>query len=189
MATRIYPEIQVLFLDTGLLFPETHLFMEEIRERLKLNVRVFRASPQQAAAVRPRAGAGPGDTQRCCSTLKVSLMRRSLVGLDCWIAGLRRDQSAARRGVRVVETHQDGPIKVHPLAHWTTERVHAYMLANDLPFHPLWYKGYTSIGCEPCTRPPAEGGDLRSGRWMGLAKTECGIHTFLTSKEAARSAG
>ena len=110
-------------------------------------------------------------------------MQRSLAGLTCWIAGLRRSQGDTRKDIKIVEEYQSGLIKVHPLAHWSGKQLYAYMTQHSLPFHPLWDKGYTSIGCEPCTRLPLSADDERSGRWAGLEKKECGIHTFMQQKQ------
>jgi phosphoadenosine phosphosulfate reductase len=110
-------------------------------------------------------------------------MQRSLEDVQCWIAGLRRNQASTRKGVKVVEQYSEGLVKVHPLANWTSKEIYQYMQKHGLPFHPLWEKGYKSIGCEPCTQLPLPGQDDRSGRWAGVDKTECGIHTFLKKTE------
>lgn len=182
MATRIDPDIPVLFLNTGFHFEETLRFVAELTKLLDLNLREFKATPDLEEGTRFRLRARGIGTGTCCADVKVPLMRESLKGLDCWIAGLRRDQSDSRRHVRIVEPYGTGLTKVHPLANWSTERLHDYLRENNLPFHPLWYLGYTSIGCEPCTSLPVQGLSGRSGRWTGTGKTECGIHTFLPQK-------
>ena len=178
MATRVDPDMPIILLDTGFLFPETHAYARELTRRLGLNLKVYRASAAQIKATRRRLDAGMEPGGSCCETTKVSLMRRALEGLDCWIAGLRRDQSGSRKRTPVVQTLDSGLVKVHPLATWTAERVRAYMVEHTLPIHPLWFRGYTSVGCWPCTTPPLHQGDLRSGRWPGTEKTECGIHVM-----------
>jgi phosphoadenosine phosphosulfate reductase len=102
------------------------------------------------------------------------------------VSAIRRDQSVTRRAVGVVERHvSDGHVvvKVHPLATWTREDIRRYVAEHDIPSHPLFDRGYTSIGCWPCTRPTVAGEDERAGRWSGTEKTECGLHTFTTRSD------
>jgi len=180
MCTQIDPEISVLFVDTGFLFKETYEFAEQLKQRFHLNLKIFRPSEKNIAMTKERLKNGD---PRCCEDGKVEAMQNSLEGVKCWIAGLMRGQAESRKNVKIVEEYESGLIKVHPIATWTLKDVHAYMTKYNLPYHPLWEKGYTSIGCEPCTRKPSAGKDDRSGRWAGHAKTECGIHTFMKKKE------
>jgi len=182
MAVQIDPQIPVLFLDTGFLFKETLQFVETLQKRFNLNLRTFRASPAQMAVTKKNLETRTDESGVCCDDSKVALMQKSLEGLDCWIAGLRRSQGATRKEIGIVEEYRSGLVKVHPLANWSGKQIYAYMKVHDLPFHPLWEKGYTSIGCEPCTSLPGAGGGERSGRWAGLDKKECGIHTFMEKK-------
>jgi len=179
MLAEIDRSIPVLFLDTGFLFKETIQFKDELKKRLNLNIKEFRPTPQQIAAVQKKLNDPNNTVGMCCDDTKVDLMKRSLEGVSCWMAGLRRSQSSTRKNIDLIEEYGSGLIKVHPIAHWSSKDTYDYMKKHDLPFHPLWEKGYTSIGCEPCTRPPLAGQDERSGRWAGQDKTECGIHTFL----------
>lgn len=181
MAIKIEPNIPLLFLDTGFLFKETHQFMEQLKSRLHLNVKTFRASAAQIAQTKMNLETKK-ETGLCCDDAKISLMQQSLKGLDCWIAGLQRSQSQTRKSIKIIEDLGMGLLKVHPLANWTSRDIYQYMMANDLPFHPLWEKGYTSIGCEPCTTVRLPGQDERSGRWAGQDKTECGVHTVPPQK-------
>ena len=116
----------------------------------------------------------------CCNVRKVRPLTKHLHGLDAWITGLRRDQWAGRTDIRKVEIdHDHGAIvKLNPLAEWTEEEVWDYVRAEDVPVHPLYAQGYTSIGCAPCTRPVAEGEAKRAGRWWweSGAPKECGMH-------------
>ena len=116
----------------------------------------------------------------CCQVRKVLPLQRYLGGLDAWITGLRRDQWATRSDIRKVEIdHDHGAIvKLNPLAEWTEDEVWDYVREHDLPVNPLYAKGFTSIGCAPCTRPTKAGEDLRAGRWWWEtnAPKECGIH-------------
>jgi phosphoadenosine phosphosulfate reductase len=182
MLVEIDPSVPVLFLDTGFLFKETLQFKEDLKKRFKLNIKEFRATPEQMAVVKKRLSDPNNTPGMCCDDTKVDLMKRSLEGVTCWIAGLRRSQSSTRKGIDIVEEYGSGLIKVHPIANWSSRDVYDYMKKHDLPFHPLWEKGYTSIGCEPCTSLPLAG-DERSGRWAGQSKTECGIHTFLPKEK------
>jgi phosphoadenylyl-sulfate reductase (thioredoxin) len=117
---------------------------------------------------------------RCCEIRKVNPLKKVLLNLDAWVTGLRRDQWASRSNIRKVEIDHDhgGLLKVNPLADWMDEEVWEYIRAHDVPYNALYDKGYTSIGCAPCTRPTAPGEDARSGRWWWEknAPKECGIH-------------
>ncbi len=183
MATRIDPTVPILFLNTGFLFMETLKYAADLTRKLNLHVREFKATRAQieetARNLEKRAKEGG---TKCCDDAKIDLMQKSLEGLSCWIAGLRRGQGSTRKDIKIIEEYRSGLIKVHPLANWSGKDLHAYMTRHNLPFHSLWEKGFTSIGCEPCTSLPGGEGE-RSGRWAGLDKTECGIHTFLEKKD------
>ena len=180
MCTQIEPAIPILFIDTGFLFQETYEFADTLKKKLNLNIKMFRPSQEQINDVKEKL---KNNDSSCCDPVKVDLMKKALVGLDAWIAGLRRDQAATRKNIKIIEDYGEGLVKVHPIANWTSKDVHAYMTKHNLPYHPLREKGYTSIGCEPCTRKPSDPNDERSGRWAGQEKTECGIHTFIQKKE------
>ena len=172
--SRLDPSVPVLFLDTGFHFPETLAFRDEFAQRYGLNL----------VSLTPATDPGPlyqTDPDRCCWIRKVEPLERALVGFDAWISAVRQDQNAARTTIEPVEHHEIGGrpiIKVFPLAHWTRADVARYLAEHDVPHHPLLDRGYTSIGCWPCTRPTAPGESERAGRWSGTAKTECGLHTF-----------
>ncbi|MFO7177867.1 MAG: phosphoadenylyl-sulfate reductase [Pseudomonadota bacterium] len=179
LVTRVIPDIRVVFLDTGYLFPETYRFAEELKKRFNLDLRVY--SPLMTAA-RQEALYGrlwEGD-QRSLELYqqinKVEPMDRALRELAprAWIAGLRRSQNAYRASLRRVEL-QDGVHKIHPILDWDDEAVHRYMRANDLPYHPLRARGYRSIGDAHSTFPTREDEDPRKGRHLGV-HSECGIH-------------
>ena len=116
----------------------------------------------------------------CCEIRKVNPLNRALEQYDAWITGLRRTQNKTRAGVAKVELDpaHGGMLKLNPLADWDYERVWQYIRANDVPYNSLYDKGYTSIGCAPCTRPIEPGEDLRAGRWWweNGFPSECGIH-------------
>lgn len=115
-------------------------------------------------------------------------LRDKLKTLDVWITGLRRQQSATRESIGLVELYHfdEGPdrsiLKLNPLAEWSRDQVWDYLRRHGVPYNPLHDQGYRSIGCQPCTSRAAEGADERAGRWTGFGKTECGIHTFMARK-------
>lgn len=183
MVARISPRTPVLFLDTGYHFPETLAFKERFARHYGLNVvdvRPALSPEEQEARHGPRLY--ERDPDLCCRIRKVEPLARLLEGLDAWVTGLRRDQSETRAGIDVLEYHETPTghplVKVMPLAHWTRRDVWAYIHRHGIPYHPLLDAGYTSIGCQPCTRPVSAGEPERAGRWAGFGKTECGLHTF-----------
>jgi phosphoadenosine phosphosulfate reductase len=184
MLRDIRPDVPVLFLNTGFHFPETLAFVDRISEEwdLKLiEVHGEHGTPERQAEIH-----GPNlydrDPDKCCAINKVEPLQRALEEYDGWISGIRRDQSAERAAARIIQIRLlrsgRGIFKVHPLANWTREDVDAYIAAHEIPTNPLLEKGFASIGCRPCTRPIRDGEDERAGRWEGLSKNECGIHTF-----------
>jgi len=180
MASRIEPATPIVFLDTGMLFPETYALRDELVSRYALNLVEFT----------PAVDPGPlyeTDTDRCCTIRKVDPMARALGDYDAWVSAIRRDQGESRRDVEVVEQHEvDGRplLKVHPLAHWDRATVWRYIVEHEIPYHPLLDRGYTSLGCWPCTRRTRADEGERAGRWSGRAKTECGLHTFTARASA-----
>jgi phosphoadenosine phosphosulfate reductase len=185
MAWRIDPEVRVFTVDTGRLPQETYDVMEEVRQRYGIEVEVYFPDAKQVENMVRRFG--PNLFQRavearllCCNVRKVEPIRGVLEGLDAWITGLRRDQWASRANIRKIEIDHDhgGLAKINPLADWTLEEVKEYNRAHGVPEHPLYAKGFTSIGCAPCTRATAQGEDPRAGRWWWEknAPKECGIH-------------
>jgi phosphoadenosine phosphosulfate reductase len=185
LACQMNPDVRVVFLDTGFHFPETYEFVETLRKRFDLNLEVFGPTPDELEQSKERLARGK--TAQCCDLAKVKSMERALDGAECWIAGVRRRQAMTRNRLKLVEEYASGIVKVHPIAYWKNRDVETYMMEHNLPHHPLWEKGYTSIGCEPCTRRPILGQGLRSGRWAGVQKTECGIHTFLSKSEGSQA--
>ena len=182
-------QFPVFTLDTGLLFPET----VELKKRLEdfFGYPIESLEPdltieQQAAAHGPELWAREPDL--CCTMRKVLPLQSKLSELDCWITGLRRQQSDTRSKIGIVELYVfDAAIgrdivKVNPMANWTREEVWEYIKRHKIPYNPLHDAGYRSIGCWPCTRKTASGENERAGRWTGFNKAECGIHTFLSPK-------
>lgn len=188
MAQGVVPKLPVFTIDTGYLFAETLALKERIEARY--NIRVESLRPRLSVPEQDRA-CGPElynrDPDRCCAMRKVEPLQRKLAGLNGWIAGLRRDQSGTRAGVRVVDAYRTNGgravAKVNPLAAWTRKQVWDYIVENGLPYNSLMDQGYSSIGCRPCTQPAAAGADERAGRWAGTSKTECGMHAPLMEVE------
>jgi phosphoadenosine phosphosulfate reductase len=176
MASRIDPNITVLFLDTGMQFGQTLDYRRKLAARLGLtDVRDLRPRFEDIALTDPGADLWKTDTDRCCHIRKVAPLDLALVDFDAWITGRKRFQGAGRLRLPTVE-ESEGKIKFNPLANWTRPELEAYAVEYDLPPHPLLAAGFPSIGCWPCTSPAEDGAGSRSGRWAGSQKTECGIH-------------
>ena len=185
MAWRIDPKVRLFTIDTGRLPEETYEMIEKVRGHYGVEVEVYFP---HAARVEAMVGAyGPNLFRRsvearlyCCNVRKVEPIRDVLEKLDAWITGLRRDQWASRANIRKIEIDHDhgGLAKISPLADWTIEEVKDYNRLHGVPQHPLYERGFTSIGCAPCTRATAAGEDPRAGRWWWEknAPKECGIH-------------
>lgn len=179
LVTQFAPEIPVILVDTGYLFPETYRFADELTEKLNLNLKVYRSelSPAwQEARHGSRWQQGIDGLDAYNEANKVQPMRRALreLGAGTWFAGLRRGQARTREQLPYLERTGDR-WKVHPIADWTDRDVHRYLKAHDLPYHPLWEQGYVSIGDHHSTRPIHEVGTPEETRFLGL-KRECGIH-------------
>jgi phosphoadenosine phosphosulfate reductase len=169
LAVRVDPAVEVVFLDTGAHFDETLAYVAAVRDRYGLNLTVTHPGPE--------AEAWPCGTERCCELRKVAPLRAALAGRPAWLTGLKRVDAPTRAAAPVVAFDpQWGMVKVNPLATWTDDDVAAYERDHGLPRHPLFERGYRSIGCAPTTRPTAPGEDPRAGRWAGTEKTECGLH-------------
>lgn len=186
MAARRRPDVRVLTVDTLRLPDATYRFIDEVRSRYPgARLEVLSPDPETVERMEGQHGRDlflksvPLRLQ-CCQVRKVQPLVAALRGLDCWLTGLRRDQWASRAAIRKVELDHDhnGIVKLNPLADWTKEEVWEYLAANGVPVHPLYAQGYTSIGCDPCTRPITPGEDDRAGRWWWEtnAPKECGIH-------------
>jgi len=179
LATRLAPDIPVIFIDTGYLFPETYLFADELTKRLRINLKVYRAA-QSPAWIEARHGKlwekGADGIAAYNQIAKVEPMQRALaeLGAQAWLAGLRRVQSSSREQLPVVSS-QDGRAKILPIVDWTDRDVYRYLTENDLPYHPLWEKGYISIGDVHTTRPLTSELTAEQTRFYGL-KRECGLH-------------
>jgi phosphoadenosine phosphosulfate reductase len=185
MAIALDPSVRVLTIDTGRLPEPTHRYLDTLREHWGRGIEVIHPDSEELEVFTREHGSNPFYASAhlrldCCHLRKVAPLERVLVGVDCWLSGVRRGQSARRAGAETVEidARHGGIVKVNPLALWSDETVRGYLREHGVPLHPLYAKGYTSIGCAPCTRPVAAGDHARAGRWWwesGVDK-ECGIH-------------
>ena len=170
IAEQVAPGIEVVFLDTQYHFAETLWFVEQLRRRYDLNLRVLHPLVEPDDLWQT-------DVNACCGARKVEPLARALDGKEAWITGLRRVDAPTRATAPIVswDLARD-MVKINPLAPWTDADMAGYIADHGLPVNPLTERGYPSVGCWPCTRPVAAGEDPRSGRWSGQDKTECGLH-------------
>lgn len=179
LVNQVKPGIPVILTDTGYLFPETYQFIDQLTEKLDLNLKVFRAE-QSPAWQEARYGKlweqGVEGIERYNEINKVEPMNRALAALNgqTWFAGLRRDQSSSRAHLPVLAI-QRGVFKVLPIIDWDNRQVHQYLQENDLGYHPLWDQGYLSVGDTHTTRKWEPGMAEEETRFFGL-KRECGLH-------------
>jgi phosphoadenosine phosphosulfate reductase len=186
MAYTIDPEVRVFSVDTGRLPQATFELIERLRTRYpEMQLELLAPNPEHLERMIARKGPNlfydsVENRLLCCNVRKVQPLTRRLATLDAWVTGLRRDQWATRTNIRKVEIdHDHGAIvKLNPLAEWTEEEVWDYVREREVPYHSLYDRGYTSIGCAPCTRAIAPGEAARAGRWWWEtgAPKECGIH-------------
>jgi len=176
LVSRVNKDTPIIFVDTGRLFPETLEYRDRLVDHLGLtDVRSLKAPDQMVANMDPDGKLFETDPDACCHVRKVMPYAQALSEFDVLIGGRKRHHGASRAEIDTVEL--SGPhIKVNPLAHFSAEDIEKAFNDNDLPHHPLLLEGYSSIGCAPCTNKTCESKDIRSGRWSGREKTECGIH-------------
>ena len=179
----------VFTLDTGLWFPETVTLKQRLEDYFGMTIEALTPDltvEQQAVVHGPELW--QRDPDLCCGVRKVLPLQHKLAQLDCWITGLRRQQSETRAQINIIELYAFDEasgrdlVKLNPMAAWSREAIWEYIHKHQIPYNPLHDRGYRSIGCRPCTRPTAEGENERAGRWTGFGKTECGIHTFMAKK-------
>ncbi|MFQ5909220.1 MAG: phosphoadenylyl-sulfate reductase [Thermoplasmata archaeon] len=188
LAREFHPEVPAIYINTGLDFPETRKFMEDLHEQWDLNLRVYHPTREN---VRHRneldLSLNLSDPDLCCDLLKVEPTERALSGLEAWIVGLRRDETEFRQDLEpfeIVERPDGLPMtRIAPIHDWTETEVWDYIKTNDVPYHPLYDSGYRSMGCMPCSKAGMRGRFERAGRWDGSDKEECGIHTFLPRRD------
>jgi len=178
LAARVVPGIEVIFLDTGLHFPETLRVRDQVTSSIPVTVRSIRPTltvGQQDGEYGPRLFSRDPDS--CCAMRKVEPLQKALANYDAWAAGLRRDESPTRARTPVVHfEYAREKVKVNPLAAWTQSDVDDYVARYQVPVNQLLQQGYGSVGCWPCTRRTLPGEDPRAGRWAMFDKTECGLH-------------
>jgi phosphoadenosine phosphosulfate reductase len=176
--------IQIFTLDTGRLFAETYSVWAATNEKYKTSIKAY--FPNQEELQDFVWTNGPNafyesveKRKQCCHIRKVEPLQRALAGYKVWVTGLRAEHSANRSNMLQVEWDSANRIvKYHPLLHWTSEQIQAYINKNNIPYNPLHQQGFVSIGCAPCTRAINPGEDFRAGRWWweDAEKKECGLH-------------
>ncbi|MDJ0619432.1 MAG: phosphoadenylyl-sulfate reductase [Calothrix sp. MO_192.B10] len=188
MAAKINRNIQVFSIDTGRLHPETYQFIDRVRKQYRIKIDVISPDAAEVEALVKEKGLFSfykDGHKECCAIRKVKPLRRKLATVDAWITGQRKDQNpATRASVPVIQldtafsSSDRNLIKFNPLANWTSAQVWQYIHANEVPYNQLHAKGFTSIGCEPCTRPVLPNQHERLGRWWweNAADKECGFH-------------
>ncbi len=176
--SKVAPDTPVYFLNTGYHFPETLTFKRDLAAALGLSIHdLFSTLPRSQQRVGGRF-LFTSDPDYCCHINKILPLEPVLKTHDVWINGIRAGQSAVRQAMGEERETKQGVLRYHPILSWSDEMVTAYIQDNALPRHPLEASGYRSLGCRPCTRPPTPD-DTRAGRWVGMKKTECGLHPDL----------
>ena len=184
MFYRISPNAKIFTLDTGRLPQESYQVMETTRAKYGIQIDVlfpdYKKVEEMVNQYGPNLFYNNIDARKlCCQIRKIEPLKRKLSQLQAWLCGLRTEQSVTRTALQRIEFDENfGLIKVSPLADWTTEQVWQYIRENKVPYNKLHDKGYTSIGCEPCTRAIKDGQDIRAGRWWweNPEHKECGLH-------------
>jgi phosphoadenosine phosphosulfate reductase len=175
---QIEPSHPIYFIDTGYHFPETLVFKEKMTHHWNLNVITLKA--EESSRQDTGSDGLPlhrSDPNTCCLKHKVSPLLPILPTREAWMHALRRDQAITRRNLEFAELDASSTLRLYPLIDWSRERCWAFIEREKIPVHPLHAKGYSSIGCQPCTRPVGEMEHERAGRWDGGArKSECGLH-------------
>jgi phosphoadenosine phosphosulfate reductase len=177
LALKVNPEARFFYLDTDVLFPETYETRDRLEEHFGIkfdryhNLTIAEQAEQYGDELWKR------EPDSCCGLRKVEPMRQALSSVDCWVSGIRRGDSSNRSSApKFAWDKRFGLWKLNPLADWSERDVWNHIRENRIPYNPLHDRGYPSIGCTHCTQPVGPGGDPRDGRWVGTAKTECGIN-------------
>jgi phosphoadenosine phosphosulfate reductase len=170
------PGMPSVFIDTGMHFHQTLQYRDTLRNFLKLtDIRNVLPVAEEVKVADPKGVLNKTDPDACCEVRKVRPLEPALKGFEAWITGRKRFHGGGRTNLPVVE-YSEGRFKVNPLVEWTHEDVESYFDSRQLPRHPMVAEGYPSIGCWPCTVRPEDPNDIRSGRWVGFKKEECGLH-------------
>lgn len=181
--SRVDNSIPIYFINTGYLFPETVSFRDKIAKDFGLTIHDIKPlTPKYMQKDGNGKFLFTSDPDYCCYLNKVQPMETILASHDIWINGVRGDQSATRKAMKVEQPAPHDVIRFHPMLDWNSKMIFEYAKEHNLPKHPLDSQGYLSIGCEPCTRKPDPDMLEREARWYGLNKVECGLHTELINK-------
>lgn len=181
--------VKVFSIDTGRLHEETYQLVGEVRRRYGITIELVAPDAEELSSMLTLHGPNlfyehSAKRKLCCEIRKVRPLKRRLATLDAWVTGLRRDQNGTRQRIEKVDVDEEhgGIVKLAPLAEWTDAEVFAYAQRHDVPLHPLYAKGYPSIGCQPCTRAVEPGESSRAGRWWWEddVDKECGMHFSAT---------
>ncbi|MDX8288297.1 phosphoadenylyl-sulfate reductase [Metabacillus indicus] len=179
LISKVKPDASIVFLDTDVHFKETYETIERVKEKYP-KLRITMKKPALTLAEQAEQHGDKlweTNPNQCCAIRKLQPLNETLSQSEAWISGLRREQSETRKHVQFINKDDKfQSVKVCPLIHWTWKDVWRYVHKNDLPYNPLHDQGYPSIGCFHCTQPAFSADDLRSGRWSGQGKTECGLH-------------
>jgi len=181
--SRLAPDIPIYFLNTGYHFPETLEFKAALAQTLGLTIFDLFSSVPRSLQLTGGHFLFAEDPDHCCHINKIAPLEPILLKHDVWINGIRASQSPTRQHMQREQPGAHGILRYHPLLHWDQQLADDYLESHHLPRHPLEAQGYVSVGCRPCTRAPMEDGDTRSGRWVGLNKNECGLHTTLARED------
>jgi phosphoadenosine phosphosulfate reductase len=177
LATQINPDARVFYIDTDVLFPETYETRDRLAERFGIEFDRFHNLTIPEQATRYGEELWRRDADACCGLRKVEPMRRALTSVDCWVSGIRREDSSTRSSAPKFTWDKRFALwKLNPLADWTERDVWNHIREHQIPYNPLHDRGYPSIGCTHCTQPVAPGASARDGRWAGTSKSECGIN-------------
>lgn len=183
IATQQLP-ISIFTLDTGRLFAETYSVWSSTLERYQIPIKAYYPNHDLLESFVEEKGPNAfydsvENRKSCCGIRKVEPLKRALKENAIWVTGLRAEHSTARQDLKMIEWDEsNGIIKYHPILHWSTEQVAAYIAEHNIPYNPLHDRGFVSIGCAPCTRAIKPGEDFRAGRWWweDADKKECGLH-------------
>jgi phosphoadenosine phosphosulfate reductase len=174
MLLKIEPSARFFTLDTDVLFDETYATWKALEEKYDIEIDVYRGISLEQQAAQHGDALWASEPDKCCGIRKVTPLKQALSDVDCWVAGLRREQSKSRRASKKIDWDlRHGLWKANPLADWSEREVWDYIARHDIPYNELHDRGYPSIGCTHCTLPASDG---REGRWADADKTECGLH-------------
>ncbi|MCF6268279.1 MAG: phosphoadenylyl-sulfate reductase [Melioribacteraceae bacterium] len=184
LVLKIDPNIKIFTLDTGRLYSETHQLIDRTNEHFDIKVDIYYPNNFALEKFVKEKGSNSfyeslENRKQCCDIRKIEPLKRALKGIDIWIAGLRKEQSLTRTNLKIIDKDLlNENLKLYPLLNWTEDEVWEYIKKNNIPYNPLYNKGFSSIGCAPCTRAVTVAGDIRSGRWWweNPETKECGLH-------------